>query len=78
MSEQLTLTLDNVSQRTSQIPAQITQHEIEGEHVCYTLTMFHISRVLRKCFCETHNETQNTPLYIIIFVQISCIDAVKK
>ncbi len=30
MSKQLTLTLDNVSQCMSQLPAQITQHEIEG------------------------------------------------
>ncbi len=31
MSKQLTLMLDNVSQRTSQLPVQITRHAIEDD-----------------------------------------------
>ncbi len=31
MSERLMLTLDNISQPTSQLLAQITRHEIEGD-----------------------------------------------
>ncbi len=32
MSEQLTLTLDNISQLMSLLLMQITQYEIEGDH----------------------------------------------
>ncbi len=31
MSKQFTLTLDNSSQHRSQLPVQITRHEIEGD-----------------------------------------------
>ncbi len=39
MSEQLTLKLNNISQCTRQLPAQITRHEIEGERKTEFVTL---------------------------------------